>query len=398
VNRQLSTVNCQSGLEVFLHDPPAWVKSARLGLLSHPASVDSQYRSARELIFHRFPGWLRLLFSPQHGLLGEKQDNMIPSADFMDPVLKLPVVSLYGPRMKPPPEALREIDLLLVDLLDVGTRVYTFAATVAWTMAVAAETGTRVVILDRPNPIGGGQVEGNMLKPEWASFVGPYPLPMRHGFTLGELARYYNATQNLGCDLTVIPAQGWRREDYWDATGLPWVMPSPNLPTLEGALVYPGQVLLEGTNLSEGRGVTRPFELFGAPFLEPGKIKAQLEKENLPGVILREACFQPTFHKWAGELCRGFQLHVTDRKAFKPYYTTLALLGAIRRLYPDQFAWRLPPYEYETERLPIDLLTGDAAIREGLDQGVPVKDLEASWQRELAVFLEARREFLLYEE
>ncbi|MBM4273868.1 MAG: DUF1343 domain-containing protein [Deltaproteobacteria bacterium] len=387
-----------SGLEVFLRDPPAWANSARLGLLSHPASVDSQYRSARELIFHRFPGQLRLLFSPQHGLLGEKQDNMIPSADFMDPVLKLPVVSLYGPRMMPPPEALQGIDVLLVDLMDVGTRVYTFATTVAWAMEVAARTGTRVAILDRPNPIGGVQVEGNMLKPEWASFVGPYPLPMRHGFTLGELALYYNAAQNLRCELEVIPARGWRRGHYWDAAGLPWVLPSPNLPTLEGAMVYPGQVLLEGTNLSEGRGATRPFELFGAPFLETGKIKAQLEGEDLPGVIFREAFFEPTFHKWAGELCRGFQLHVTDRRTFKPYYTTLALLAAIRRLHPDQFAWRQPPYEYETERLPIDLLTGDAAIREGLDQDVPVQDLEAAWQRELAAFLEARREFLLYEE
>jgi uncharacterized protein YbbC (DUF1343 family) len=398
VNCELETGNCLSGLEVSLHEPPPWVKDARLGLLSHPASVDSRYRSARELIFRRFPGQLRLLFSPQHGLLGEKQDNMIPSADFVDPVLQLPVVSLYGPRMKPPPEALQEIDILLVDLVDVGTRVYTFATTAAWAMEIAAETGTRVAVLDRPNPIGGVQVEGNMLKPGWASFVGPYPLPMRHGFTLGELCRYYNVTHNLGCDLEIIPARGWRRGDYWDTSGLPWVLPSPNLPTLEGAFVYPGQVLLEGANLSEGRGTTRPFELFGAPFLEPGRIKAQLEKENLPGVILREAFFEPTFHKWAGELCRGFQLHVTDRRTFKPYYTTLALLAAIRLLYPDQFTWRLPPYEYETERLPIDLLTGDAAIREALDQGALVRDLEAAWQPALREFMEARREFLLYEE
>jgi uncharacterized protein YbbC (DUF1343 family) len=219
---------------------------------------------------------------------------------------------------------------------------------------------------------------------------------MRHGFTLGELAAYYNKTQNLGCDLTVIPAQGWRRGDYWDAAGLPWVMPSPNLPTLEGCIVYPGQVLLEGTNLSEGRGTTRPFELCGAPFLEPGRIKALIDKENLPGVIFREACFEPAFHKWTGELCRGFQLHVMDRRSFKPYYTTLALLAAIRRLYPDKFAWRQPPYEYETERLPIDLLTGDSYLREALDQGAPIQDLEAAWQEELKEFKEAQVEFLLY--
>jgi uncharacterized protein YbbC (DUF1343 family) len=285
-----------------------------------------------------------------------------------------------------------------VDLQDVGTRVYTFAATVAKVMGAAAVAGVKVAVLDRPNPIGGEQVEGNLLQPEWASFVGPYPLPMRHGLTLGELARYYNDTHKIGCDLEVIPAKGWRRRDYFDATGLPWVLPSPNLPTLDSAIVYPGQVLLEGTNLSEGRGTTRPFELWGAPFLEPARIQARLKEIPLPGVILREASFEPTFHKWAGKLCRGFQLHVTDRRSFKPYFTTLALLGAIQELYPDDFAWRQPPYEYETERLPIDLLTGDAVIREGLDKGMPVMELEASWQGELTEFLEVWREFLLYRE
>ena len=321
---------------------------------------------------------------------------MIASADFVDPVLELPVVSLYGPRLAPPADALAAVEVILVDLQDVGTRVYTFAATLAKVMEAAAPLGKKVVVLDRPNPIGGAAVEGNLLRPEWASLVGPYPLPMRHGFTLGELARYYRVTQQIDCDLEVIPLQGWRRRDYFDATGLPWVLPSPNLPTLEGAIVYPGQVLLEGTNLSEGRGTTRPFELFGAPFLEPRQIKAILPE--IPGVILREAHFEPTFHKWAGELCQGFQLHVTDRASFKPYYTTLALLAAIRELYPEQFAWRQPPYEYENERLPIDLLTGDAAIRLGLEQGRSAAELEASWQEDLNRFLEVRREFLLYPE
>ena len=307
-----------SGLEVFLRDPPAWVAEARLGLLSHAPSVGPDLASARELVARRFPGRLTVLFSPQHGLLGEKQDNMIASADFADPVLHLPVVSLYGPRLTPPPEALALVDAVLVDLVDVGTRVYTFAATLAKVMEAAAGLDKKVVVLDRPNPIGGAAVEGNLLRPEWASFVGPYPLPMRHGFSLGELAGYYNVTQEIGCDLTVIPAVGWRRGDYFDATGLPWVLPSPNLPTLDAAIVYPGQVLLEGTNLSEGRGTTRPFELFGAPWLEPGRILARLQDFDLPGVILRTACFEPTFHKFAGELCRGFQLHVTDRLASSP--------------------------------------------------------------------------------
>ena len=263
-----------TGLEIFLQDPPAWAARARLGLLSHPAAVAADLASARELLAARLPGRLQILFSPQHGLRGEKQDNMIASADFVDPVLELPVVSLYGPRLAPPADALAAVDVILVDLQDVGTRVYTFAATLAKVMAAAAPLGKKVVVLDRPNPIGGAAVEGNLLRPEWASLVGPYPLPMRHGFTLGELARYYRVTQQIDCDLEVIPLQGWRRRDYFDATGLPWVLPSPNLPTLDGAIVYPGQVLLEGTNLSEGRGTTRPFELFGAPFLEPRRIKA----------------------------------------------------------------------------------------------------------------------------
>jgi uncharacterized protein YbbC (DUF1343 family) len=385
-----------TGLEIFLQDPPAWAARARLGLLSHPAAVAADLSSAREQLAARLPGRLKILFSPQHGLRGEKQDNMIASADFLDPVLRLPVVSLYGPRLAPPADALAAVDAVLVDLQDVGTRVYTFAATLAKVMAAAAPLGKKVVVLDRPNPIGGAAVEGNLLRPEWASLVGPYPLPMRHGFTLGELARYYRGTQQLDCDLEVIPLQGWRRRDYFDATGLPWVLPSPNLPTLDGAIVYPGQVLLEGTNLSEGRGTTRPFELFGAPFLEPRRIKALLPE--LPGVILREASFEPTFHKWAGELCQGFQLHVTDRGDFKPYFTTLALLAAMRELYPEQFAWRQPPYEYENERLPIDLLTGDAAIRLGLERGLTAAELEADWQEDLNRFLELRREFLLYPE
>jgi uncharacterized protein YbbC (DUF1343 family) len=389
-----------SGLEIFLREPPAWGAHARLGLLSHAPSVGPDLASARELVARRLPGRLQILFSPQHGLLGEKQDNMIASADFADPVLGLPVVSLYGPRLTPPPEALAAVDIILVDLVDVGTRVYTFAATLAKVMVAAAPLGKKVVVLDRPNPIGGTAVEGNVLRPEWASIVGPYPLPMRHGFSLGELARYYNVTQGINCDLTVIPAAGWRRGDYFDATGLPWVLPSPNLPTLDAAMVYPGQVLLEGTNLSEGRGTTRPFELFGAPFLEPGRLLDRLKEKaiELPGVILRTACFEPTFHKFAGELCRGFQLHVTDRRSFKPYFTTLALLSVIRELYPKQFAWRQPPYEYENERLPIDLLTGDDAIRRGLEQGLSVAELESTWQNDLEKFMEVRQEFLLYPE
>ncbi len=384
------------GLEVLLSEPPAFLAGASLGLLTHPAATDHCYRAAKDLVAQRFPGQLKVLFSPQHGLRGEKQDNMVPSPDYSDPDLHLPVISLYGPRLEPPQEILQTLDVVLVDLQDVGTRVYTYGATLIRLMKAASAAGSKVVVLDRPNPLGGDQLEGNLLKMEWASLVGSYPVPMRHGFTLGELAQYVNKTQNLDCDLTVIPAKGWQRSQYFDETGLPWVMPSPNLPVWEGTLVYPGQVLLEGTNLSEGRGTTRPFEIFGAPFLEPPRILKALQAHPLAGLTLRPLGFEPTFHKWAGKLCQGFQLHITDRRTFKPYFTTLSLLKIILELYPKDFAWRPPPYEYETARLPFDLLTGDAAIRHALVQGLPVPDLETSWLTELKRFADTRQEFLLY--
>ncbi len=389
----------QTGFERLLADTPLALKEARLGLLCNQATVGRAWQPLWQELARQFPRQVRALFGPQHGLWGEKQDNMVASADGIEPVTGLPVFSLYGDRLRPSQESLELIDVLLVDLPDVGTRVYTFAATMAYAMQAAARLGKQVVILDRPNPIGGLQIEGNLLQPEMASIVGPYPLPMRHGMTLGELARYYNEVGQIGCDLAVIPGQGWHRCRYFDSCGLPWVLPSPNLPTLDTAIVYPGQVLLEGTNLSEGRGTTRPFELFGAPFINTGQVKAELEKTcELPGVVLRETWLQPTFHKWAGEVCGGFQLHVTDRYAFRPYFTTLAILQVLLKLYPEQFLWRQPPYEYEYDRLPFDLLTGDPKIREGLESGLPVTTLEQQWQNGVAEFLEQRRQCLLYPE
>jgi uncharacterized protein YbbC (DUF1343 family) len=384
------------GFENLLAAPPPELKQARLGLLCNQATLTPAWQPLWQVLARHFPQQLRALFSPQHGLWGEKQDNMIASADAVEPVTGLPVFSLYGERLQPTPESLALIDVLLVDLPDVGTRVYTFAATMAYAMQTAARQGKKVIVLDRPNPIGGVQVEGNVLKPAMASIVGPYPLPMRHGLTLGELARYYNHIGQIDCDLTIIPVEGWDRTRYGDAVGLPWVLPSPNLPTLDTAIVYPGQVLLEGTNLSEGRGTTRPFELCGAPFINPFEVKAALKDVyDLPGASLRETWFQPTFHKWAGQVCGGFQLHVTDRRAFKPYLTTLAILQVILQLYPDEFQWRRPPYEYEYDRLPIDLLTGDPGIREGLERGLSPAKLEQDWEAGLQEFLRDRQNYLL---
>jgi len=385
------------GVENLLNETPPALKQARLGLLCNQATLTPDWQPLWQVLARHFPNHLRALFSPQHGLWGEKQDNMVASADAREPVTGLPVFSLYGERLRPSPASLDLIDVLLVDLPDVGTRVYTFAATMAYAMQAAAQHGKKVIILDRPNPIGGVQVEGNVLKPEMSSIVGPYPLPMRHGLTLGEVARYYNQIGQIDCDLSVITVTGWDRSHYFDAAGLPWVLPSPNLPTLDTAIVYPGQVLLEGTNLSEGRGTTRPFELFGAPFVNPFEVKQALKDAyDLPGVFLRETWFQPTFHKWAGQVCGGFQLHVTDRQAFKPYVTALAIIQVILQLYPDQFQWRQPPYEYEYERLPIDLLTGDPEIREGLERGLPPAKLEQGWTMGLQEFLQQWQEHLLY--
>jgi uncharacterized protein YbbC (DUF1343 family) len=379
------------GLEVLARTRPRWLRTRRIGLLMHPASVTRRLESARDVL-HRLCGdRLRALFGPQHGIAGERQDNMIESGHAIDGRLGIPVFSLYSETRSPTPEMLDQVDALVIDLQDVGTRVYTFVWTVALALEACARAGKTVVVLDRPNPIGGRMVEGNGIRPGYESFVGLHSVPMRHGLTVGELALLVNA--RLGarpggtpCDLSVVPMEGWRRRMSFADTGLPWVLPSPNMPVPEGAAVYPGQVLLEGTNVSEGRGTTRPFELFGAPWLEPDAIRARLAPYRLPGFVLRDHDFLPTFHKWQGEVCRGFQLHVTDATRYLPYLTTLALLQAVVAEHRDRFAWKQPPYEYVTDRLPIDVLTGDPAVRDAIETGADLRVLARSWRRELRDF------------
>lgn len=386
----------RTGLERLLTAPPPWVRGRRLGLLCNPASVDSRLLHARELISRRFPGALRALFSPQHGFFAEKQDNMIESDHTTDPVLGLPVFSLYGQTRIPTPEMFDEIDILLVDLQEAGTRVYTFSSTVSYCMEAAAACGKTILVLDRPNPLGGEAPEGNLLKPEWTSFVGRFPIPMRHALTIAELARLGNDRFGIGCDLQVLAMSGWHRKMFFHDTGLPWVAPSPNLPTPTSTLVYPGQVLWEGTNVSEGRGTTQPFELFGAPFFDLAKLQKTLSAAPLQGAILRPTAFEPTFGKWQGRCCLGFQIHVIAPRRFGAYSATLQLLQAVIRHHPEQFAWRPPPYEYEFEKLPIDLLIGDPSLRRRLEAMEAVADLEASWQAELNEFAEMSRSYHLY--
>ncbi len=386
----------KTGLERLIESPPPWMDGRRLGLLCNPASVDRGFRHARLLINARFPRALRALFSPQHGFFAEKQDNMIESDDLLDPLLGIPVFSLYGRTRIPTPEMFADIDLLLVDLQDVGTRVYTFAASLSYCMETAAACGKTIVVLDRPNPVGGRAVEGNLLRPEWASFVGRHPIPMRHGLTLAELAQLFNSRFGIGCDLRVVAMSGWSRRMMFADTGLPWVAPSPNLPTPAAATLYPGQVLWEGTNVSEGRGTTQPFELFGAPYVCLPALEADLARTPIEGAVLRPAVFEPTAHKWQGRACHGFQIHVTDPQRFAPYRTSLRLVQALLRRHPQEFAWRPPPYEYEHERMPIDLIIGDGSVRGRLESQEPLESIEASWQQELAEYDALRREVFLY--
>jgi len=384
------------GIDTFLSHPPADLLNKRWGLLSNQASVNRQGQYSKDLLKGKFENNLKSLFSPQHGFWGTEQDNMVETPDSRDPATGLPLFSLYSATRRPLPSMLEAIDVLLIDLQDVGTRVYTFITTLAYCLQACREQGKTVVVLDRPNPIGGKAVEGNILENSLLSFVGVYALPMRHGLTMGEMARLLNREMNIDAALRVIPLEGWERGLFFDETGTSWMMPSPNMPALTTALVYPGQVLWEGTNISEGRGTTRPFELFGAPFIDPKRVKALLKEYELPGVHLLDVAFRPTFQKWQGQECRGFFLWITDRRSFKPYLTSLTLLQALSSLYPNDFKWKDPPYEYETRHWPIDMLIGDRVLRQALEQGTAPAQLESSWQEGLKGFEQLREKYLLY--
>lgn len=385
-----------TGLDRFAQDVAPRLRGRRVGLLAHPASVDRHYRHAVPLVHAALGADLRVLFGPQHGLRGETQDNMIEWEGYRDPATGLPVHSLYGEHRKPTAAMLADLDVLVVDLQDVGARYYTFVWTLLLAMEACAEQGKSVLVLDRPDPIGGA-VQGNVLDVAYRSFVGLAPIPMRHGLTLGELARWLRRWAALDVGLEVVAARGWRREQLHDATGLPWIMPSPNMPTLDTALVYPGACLLEGTTLSEGRGTTRPFEIVGAPGVDPERLAALLDAMSLPGVVARPVQFLPTFQKHAGDLCGGVQFHVTDRVAFQPVLTYASLLAAVRRLEPERDLWREPPYEYEEQLLPIDILAGGPALREAVDDQADARELVDSWQPAADAFAAEASEAMLYD-
>ena len=369
----------------------------RVGVVANPASIDHAFRHVIDRVASAPGVTLAAIFGPQHGFRADLQDNMIESPHARDATRRVPVYSLYSETRIPTPEMLRGLDVLVVDLQDIGARIYTFMYTMANCLRAAARDGLPIVVCDRPNPIGGVGVEGPMLEPGFESFVGQFPIPMRHGLTMGELARLFNEAFHLGARLEVVPMEGWRREMYWDATGLPWVMPSPNMPTLDTAIVYPGAVLFEGTQLSEGRGTTRPFELLGAPWIDAESFADGLNALQLEGVVFRPVVFEPTFHKHAHQACGGAQAHVTDRHSFCPVLAGVAELAAFYQASPDRFAWRQPPYEYEHDKMPIDILAGSDALRKQIEGGVAPREIAASWEDGERTFGELAREFLMYE-
>lgn len=385
------------GLEVLLGERAELLRGARVGLICHPASVDHEFRHAADL-FNECPDIkLAALFGPQHGIRGETQDNMIEWDAFHDARTGVMAWSLYGEVRKPTPEMLDGVDVLVCDVQDVGTRVYTFIYTMALAMQAAREAGKRFVVLDRPNPIGGLGIEGNLLESGHESFVGMFPLPMRHGMTIAELARMFNAEFGIGCDLEVVPMKGYRRNFWFDDTDARWVIPSPNMPTVETATVYPGMVFVEGTKFSEGRGTTRPFEINGAPYADAYQLAEHLNGLQLPGTHFRPHSFQPTFQKHAAQLCHGVQLHVTDRQVFTPVIAGIALIKAMHDLYPNDFKWQTPPYEYVYDRLPFDVIAGTAKLRAQIEGGASLEEIAASWRPGEQAFAERRRPYLLYE-
>ena len=385
-----------TGLERVLEEPDLLRSRGKLGLLYNQASIDTNFRSAAELLAQAFAGQFYVLFGPQHGVQSTEQDNMKETSHGTHPKLRLPIVSLYSDKRSPSREVIEPLDAIVVDLQDVGTRVYTFATTVAYLMQVCAQLDKEVIVLDRPNPINGLDVEGNISRAELSSFVAPYPLPIRHGMTMGELMGYYNEVYGIKCNLSVVAMRGWKRSMWFEDTGLPWVLPSPNIPTIETTVVYPGQVALEGTNLSEGRGTTKPFEFFGAPFIDPDGLISAIEPEALAGVHLRPIEFRPTFNKWHDQVCRGFQLHVTNRQMFRPVKASLAILSAVIKLHARDFAWANPPYEYVFDKLPIDVIMGDDLVRQQLEAGPTTADIAWSWADRLQRVTEERLQFLLY--
>lgn len=384
------------GLEKLLEQRVELLRGSRVGLICNQASVNHKYHHAADLFYQNTAADLRALFGPQHGIRGDLQDNMIESDHAIDRKTGLPIYSLYSETREPTEAMLRDIDVLVFDMQDVGCRIYTFVYTMANCMRAARKLGKRVIVCDRPNPINGNAVAGNILEPEFGSFVGQFSIPTRHGMTPGELAQLFNQHFNIGCELEVIPMDGWHRSLWLDETDAPWVLPSPNMPTVQTATVFPGTVHFEGTQMSEGRGTTKPFELIGAPYIDPEDYADQLNGLGLTGVYFRACMFQPTFQKHGGVTCGGVQIHVTDRETFEPVSAGLAMVKIAFDTYRDEFRWKEPPYEYVYDKNPFDVICGTDKIRKAFEEGADLEGIVKSWQDPLQEFLEMREQYLLY--
>jgi uncharacterized protein YbbC (DUF1343 family) len=374
----------------------ARLKGARVGIVCNHASLDRGFQHIVDRLATAPDVTLAAIFGPQHGFRSDVQDNMIETPHADDPARRVPVYSLYSETREPTAAMLARLDFLIIDLQDIGARIYTYIYTMANCLRAGARHGVRVIVCDRPNPIGGTDVEGSLLVEGFESFVGQFPIPMRHGMTIGELARLFNEHFAIGASLEVVQMEGWRREMYSDATDLPWVMPSPNIPTLDTAIVYPGTVLFEGILISEGRGTTRPFELIGAPWIEAESFARQMNALELPGAYFRPAVFEPTFQKHAKQTCGGCQIHVTDRRQFQPVLVGVALIAMFHQVDPARFAWRQPPYEYEHDKMPIDILAGSGQLRGQIESGTSARDIAASWKKDEESFRKLREPYLLY--
>jgi uncharacterized protein YbbC (DUF1343 family) len=384
------------GIEKLCEKRADLIKGRRVGLVCNQASVDHDLRHSADVLKSVEGVNLTTLYGPQHGIRGDVQDNMVETPHTLDVETGLPVYSLYSETREPTEEMLRDVDVLVCDLQDVGCRIYTFVYTIANCMRAARGLGKRLIVCDRPNPIGGVAVEGNLLEPGFESFVGQFRLPTRHGMTAGELSKMFNERWGIGCDLEVLTMDGWSREQWFDETDAPWVLPSPNMPTLDSATVFPGTVHLEGTQVSEGRGTTRPFELVGAPYVEAGEFARRLESIGLPGVRFRPTNFLPTFQKHAGVTCGGVQIHVLERLELRPVVTGLAVVKTCFDLYGEDFRWKEPPYEYVFDKNPFDVISGTDRLRISIERGDSLEDLERSWRAELVEFEGIRQKYLLY--
>ncbi len=385
------------GIERLVTDKLGLLRGQRVGLVCNQASVmPDTFIHVADVFAEQTSFELTTLFGPQHGIRGDVQYNMIETPHVQDERTGKMVYSLYSETRVPTEEMLQDVDVIVVDLQDVGCRIYTFIYTMANCMIAAAKYGKKVVVCDRPNPINGNAVEGNITEHEFKSFVGQYELPTRHGMTSGELARMFNDHFGIGCDLEIVEMEGWSREMWGDETGLPWILPSPNIPTVDTCIVFPATVHLEGTELSEGRGTTLPFHLNGAPFIDPYAWAAELNAFNFPGVKFRHAFFQPTFCEFAGQSCGGVQIHVTDREAFTPVIVGIAMVKTASEMYPKEFQWRQNAYEYVFDKNPMDIVCGTDKIRKQIEAGESLNNIEAAWADGLKDFGRNREKFILY--